>query len=85
MIPDVKYGDDGWPVMQWFGESWGAPICQHAPHAETPVGEPCDDGCGEPIRDGDQGYLVPLLREREEPVYLAHHRACWLRSIGLHE
>ena len=55
--------------MRWFGEHWGAPVCDSAAHAETPVGEKCVP-CGERIEDGDRGFLIPeaLLTHAVTPV-----------------
>ena len=68
-------------MTQWFGESWGAPVCEPAQHTATPTGEPCAELCGDPIEERDQGFLIPLLREDREPVLLAYHRMCFLRTI----
>lgn len=42
----------------WFGENWGAPVCQEIRHRDTPVGTTCMD-CGQPIGAGDQGIIMP--------------------------
>lgn len=44
----------------WFGDDWGAPVCQDTPHRDTPVGTPCMD-CGKPVADGDQGIVMPSV------------------------
>lgn len=55
--------------MKWFGESWGAPICDPKYHWLTPTGRPCL-GCGKPIADGDQGFMVPNHgAEERAPLY----------------
>ena len=46
--------------MRWFGEHWGAPVCDTATHAETPVGGKCVL-CGKRIEEGDRGFLIPEL------------------------
>lgn len=56
--------------VSWFGESWGAPCCDPADHARTPVGEACAF-CEEPIADGDRGFATGL------PTHLE----CTLRSV----
>jgi hypothetical protein len=47
---------DGDATMRWFGESWGAPICEECPHEETPVGEDCIH-CHVTVLPGDQGVF----------------------------
>ncbi len=81
MMPEMEYDDDGWPRMQWFGESWGAPVCEYAQHAQTPVGSSCAQLCGDSITENDQGFLIPLLGLDGPPEYLAHHIQCWRESV----
>jgi len=47
--------------MRWFGESWGAPICETTQRHETPVGRQCAHECGKLIGSGDSGLLIPYL------------------------
>lgn len=66
----------------WFGQSWGAPCCEPEDHVPTPIGRPCLR-CREPIREGDQGLVQPLLALGEvsiEPL----HIECFLRSVRPH-
>lgn len=46
--------------MQWFGESWGAHVCE-GEHVATPVGAICFGSCAEPIVEGDRGVVLPFL------------------------
>lgn len=46
--------------MKWFGESWGAAICDPREHLPTPVGQACLY-CEERIVLGDQGVVMPLV------------------------
>lgn len=80
---EPTYDDEGWPHMQWFGESWGAPACEPDWHAETPVGEPCAELCGDSIEPDDQGFLIPHLGVDVPPTLRAYHRICFLRSVGV--
>lgn len=57
--------------VRWFGESWGAPICDPVDRVDVPVGRPCV-GCGEAIRVRDQGVSM---------VQASWHLDCWLRDI----
>jgi hypothetical protein len=41
--------------MRWFGESWGAPVCEDAEHVATPVGCECFE-C-----ELDQGFMLPTV------------------------
>jgi hypothetical protein len=67
-----------------FGGPWDAPIDDGAQFVETPVGEPCLD-CDKPIREGDQGLIMPsmYLAKEGQPASrpAAVHRACHLRSV----
>jgi hypothetical protein len=77
-------------VTAWFGESWGAPMCEDAPHVTTPVGALCLH-CEEPVRADDRGVTVPQcglddLARRLDPERLlapsrvALHLECHLRD-----
>lgn len=68
--------------VRWFGESWGAPVCEDLEDRRpTPVGEACMQ-CGEPIAEASRGLLIVHV-DREGPArYRPHHLACYLRSIG---
>jgi hypothetical protein len=63
-----------WPGG-WFGESWGAPVCEPDRHRPTPVGQACL-GCVVPIAEGDQGMLIP-----SEEGLTAHHLDCFLEIV----
>jgi hypothetical protein len=72
----------------WWGENWGAPVCEEDRHLPTPVGEDCDYfRCGEPINAGDQGVTMPLLERngpngwKTRPLHM--HLDCYLFSIGV--
>lgn len=49
----------------------------------TPVGVECM-GCGEPIKEGDRGWVFPVLKlaDDPEPDDVVTHRECFLRSLG---
>lgn len=66
--------------MRWFGESWGAPICDESQHCLTPDGEVCPV-CHRSIRQGDQGFELPYVREGEEDDTFSYHLACLLRVL----
>lgn len=68
--------------MQWFGETWGAPICDDEDHMETPTGELCPV-CEKPINSKDQGVELPYLDEDSDVDYLDYHLDCFLEHIGL--
>jgi hypothetical protein len=65
--------------MRWFGESWGAPVCEDTAHADTPVGEECD-ACPEPIEGDDQGFLLPFY-DTDAVSEIAYHRGCLMGAI----
>jgi hypothetical protein len=58
--------------MPWFGESWGAPVCDPADHVETPVGAVCL-WCVDLIDEQDSGYVYA-----NGP---AAHEECCLRQV----
>lgn len=69
-------------MVKWFGESWGAPICDPRTHIETPDGEACPE-CHKSIRPGDQGLEIPFIGRPEDPTVLDWHLDCFLKSIGI--
>ncbi len=57
----------------YFGESWGVLVSQ----APTPVGQLCAwQPCAKPIKDGDQGYLLPHTPYVGETRHQPWHREC---------
>lgn len=66
----------------WFGQSWGAPVCEAEDHVPTPVGKPCID-CLETIVLGDRGIVTPLLLA-EGSITVAQHLECFLKKILPH-
>lgn len=69
--------------MQWFGESWGAPVCILTEHVDTPLGKVCVD-CEKEIRPGDSGFVVPYLRPPQGRFTEAYyHRDCFLGNLGI--
>jgi hypothetical protein len=68
--------DDDIGTARWFGQTWGAPVCDPRAHVEAPVGEPCLR-CHRPIEAGDQGVTIPY-----GTVPAPWHLDCWLREIG---
>lgn len=59
--------------MNWFGESWDAPINDPTEHVETPVGIECGH-CEERIVAGDRGVYV---NGYASPL----HFECFMRGI----
>ena len=68
--------------MKWFGESWGAPVCEPEGHSAVPVGKLCG-GCQEPIRDIDRGVILPFLGSETDDKEMAMHHFCLLRNLGI--
>ena len=70
--------------MRWFGQDWGAPVCEGA-HMATPVGQVCV-GCNTRIHAHDQGVEVDSWRIIETgglfnvPEYW--HIDCFVEEIG---
>ena len=69
-------------MTQWFGQSWGAPICDPEDHCATPVRDPCLH-CRELILVGDQGLVMPLV-EGAILRMVAMHLDCYLRRVLPH-
>ena len=67
-------------MTMWFGDSWGAPVCDPEEHCETPVGRPCLS-CGGAIASGDQGFVMPHVELNGSASLQAHHRKCFLKTI----
>lgn len=68
--------------MQWFGESWGAPVCSTCEHVSIPVGQSCIE-CGKPIEETDCGFVVPFLSRERRYAEVTFHRACFVGTFGL--
>lgn len=84
-------------MTKWFGESWGAPVCEPGSHIAIPVGMPCaghehmherawDIRGNRPrsavIEQWDQGVLLPYYAAGNEVDLLAYHLDCWLHEVG---
>ena len=74
------YDDEEPYAGGWFGESWGAPVCEEDRHLGTPVGERCID-CLVEFVDTDQGLSVPFVYEVGSMTLTHHHHACWMRGL----
>lgn len=64
----------------WFGQSWGAPVCDPARYLDVPDGSACID-CLDPILRSDAGLAVPFVYEVGSVTLTYHHIACWLRGL----
>lgn len=67
--------------MRWFGESWGAPVCEVSEHVPVPQGEICAH-CRRPIKAHHQGFLLPCLGDGL-PLEVPYHRNCMMGLLGL--
>jgi hypothetical protein len=70
--------------MEWFGETWGAPINQMCERTTTPVQEECIF-CNHPIQAGDRGFVMPYLKDDMTTEAVASHLRCFIRSIGVRD
>lgn len=73
-------------TVRWFGESWGAPVCDPRTHIETPVGMVC---IGHPHLHNEQNRYAGILSEDQgitmpgpDGERVAFHLDCWLHEIG---
>lgn len=63
----------------YFGEKWDAPATDEVEQEPTPVGVPCLD-CGEPIIEGDRGFLMQCCDVDGWSVRPIH-RECQFRNV----
>ncbi len=68
--------------MKWFGESWGAPVCQPEDHVAGLPDAPCTC-CNRAFVEGDIGVIVPLIGGPGDPKDVGYHHACFMESLGL--
>jgi hypothetical protein len=66
--------------MKWFGESWGAPVCDEGEQVEVPLDWLCER-CGVEFGEGDQGVVL-VCYEKEETRDYPLHLFCLLDSVG---
>jgi hypothetical protein len=64
----------------WFGESWGAPVCDPGTHRDTPVGWLCV-ACLVAITAADHGLIMPFGYERGAASLVAEHFECFRRGL----
>lgn len=85
-------------TIRWFGESWGAPVCDPETHVETPAGKRCL-GCPDEIEEGQAGVVVlaspeiagryvysvrdPNTNELRSTYVGAYHLQCVLATLGI--
>jgi hypothetical protein len=65
--------------MLWFGESWGAPVCDPETQVEVLEGTECGY-CGRPIEAGDRGLAIPHV-DADGETLVPWHIACFERSV----
>lgn len=65
----------------FFGEPWGAPVCEEAPQVQAPVGASCQ-GCATPILRGEQGLLLAFVREDGGQGAAPWHHECLLCAVA---
>lgn len=74
-------------MTKWFGESWGAPVCEPEEHVPTPVGRACyghqhmHEDRSSVIEPGDQGVTLPFY-STAGVLTIAFHLDCWLHEVG---
>lgn len=69
--------------MHWFGETWGAPICDPDDRVGTPVGDRCLL-CDEEIEPLDQGVITPFVNEHGRAKLVPEHLDCFLDTVLPH-
>lgn len=79
--------DDDIGTLRWFGESWGAPVCDPRAHVPTPIGWTCighehmHKVRSSLIEEADQGVTMPSSYHGEATT-VAYHLDCWLHEVG---
>lgn len=68
--------------MRWFGESWGAAVCDPKMHSDTPVGQPCAR-CSTLFKTSDRGVTMPYMSSEPDFTLIHYHLPCLMRSLGL--
>jgi hypothetical protein len=63
-----------------FGEIWDAPICDATVEVDTPIGQRCLS-CQEPVGEGDQGFIHPVIHADGSSEDLPIHRECELLGV----
>lgn len=67
--------------MRYFGEPWGAAVCDTGEHVPTPVGWACY-ACSFPVFAGDQGLLLETWRDDHYEL-IPVHLDCLTRMVGV--
>jgi hypothetical protein len=68
-------------MVKWFGEPWGAEVCETGERVRTPIGGVCPE-CVGMITLGDQGVLIERL---DNGFGVPWHLSCFLTAMGLPE
>lgn len=74
--------------MNWFGESWGAPVNDEEERVAIPVGMKCSghehmhEIRSWVIEQDDQGVFLPYVTANGHAEWMAYHLDCWLHEIG---
>jgi hypothetical protein len=67
-------------TVRWFGDSWGAPVCEPRTHIETPVGDDCA-GCERAIQAEDIGITMPSVSVADALGRATFHLDCFMREV----
>jgi len=67
--------------MHWFGQSWGAPVCDPNLQVDVPVGQFCAGPCGKAIGPADTGVIIPLLSREADATDSAYHLQCFVSVV----
>ena len=76
--------------VRWFGDTWGAPICDPAYHVEVPVGTLCIE-CAKPVKGKDRGVVCScsprvwgnwsLITPDGTFFVGSYHLLCWMEQV----
>lgn len=69
-------------TVQWFGESWGAPVNEPENEIETPLLVQCIR-CFEWFHFGDQGLSIPASLSISPDGRVYYHLHCFMQEIGV--
>lgn len=79
-LPEVDL-DQKIGTVRWFGDNWGAPVCEPEAQIDTPLLAPCIR-CNEWFHIGDRGVSLIASPSIHPSGRVAYHLMCFLEEVG---